>query len=176
MPSRRSLSLVSPCPYRVLGVKYDANEEDIKAAFRVKAKQFHPDATKDPTIDFKEILRAYERLSDPEERAKYDKMILPRSTREALLHLNARSVQRHGISVYRATSRPSSAERRQLLTTLLDLMSQVKKCTKRVEREVVGKDPTRYGCTSSGSIQRVSVSEADCGEHECCGPWFLYTD
>lgn len=60
--------------YEVLGVSKDASEEEIKSAFRKKAKEFHPDINKSPDAPekFKEAQEAYACLSDKENRAKYD--------------------------------------------------------------------------------------------------------
>ncbi|NNE91160.1 MAG: DnaJ domain-containing protein [Verrucomicrobiales bacterium] len=62
--------------YEVLGVDRDASQEDIKRAFRKKARQFHPDVSKDNAEEaerkFKEVNEAYEVLGDPDKRQKYD--------------------------------------------------------------------------------------------------------
>ncbi len=55
-------------PYKVLGVKRDAGQDEIKAAWRNMAKAVHPDHNQgDPTASarFAEIGRAYETLKDP---------------------------------------------------------------------------------------------------------------
>lgn len=61
--------------YGILGVGRDASDEDIKRAYRSKAREFHPDASGDPATEerFKEVSAAYEILSDPEKRARYDR-------------------------------------------------------------------------------------------------------
>lgn len=62
--------------YEVLGVSPDASTEEIKRAFRRLARQYHPDAAdSDPDAEarFKEVARAYETLSDPQKRARYDR-------------------------------------------------------------------------------------------------------
>ncbi len=60
--------------YDVLGVTKGANKDEIKAAYRKLALQFHPDRNKSPeaTERFKEISEAYAILSDDEKRNQYD--------------------------------------------------------------------------------------------------------
>jgi molecular chaperone DnaJ len=62
--------------YEVLGVRRDASDEELKRAYRAKAREFHPDTNQvDGESDerFKEISLAYEVLRDPERRARYDR-------------------------------------------------------------------------------------------------------
>lgn len=62
--------------YEVLEVARDASQDDIKRAYRRLARQYHPDANPgDPAAEarFKEIAVAYETLSDPDRRARYDR-------------------------------------------------------------------------------------------------------
>ena len=60
--------------YELLGVARDADADTLKRAYRRLARQYHPDVNKDPGAEdrFKEIGRAYEVLSDPQSRARYD--------------------------------------------------------------------------------------------------------
>jgi len=61
--------------YEVLGVNRNANDKDIKQAYRKLARKYHPDVNPGDTsaeAKFKEINAAYEVLSDPEKRKKYD--------------------------------------------------------------------------------------------------------
>ena len=61
--------------YQILGVGKDANERDIKKAYKRMAMKYHPDRTKgDKELEakFKEIKQAYEVLSDPQKRQMYD--------------------------------------------------------------------------------------------------------
>ena len=60
--------------YEVLGVPKDADEKQIKSAFRKLAKQYHPDLNKDKDAPekFKEVQEAYEVLSDEKKRKTYD--------------------------------------------------------------------------------------------------------
>jgi molecular chaperone DnaJ len=63
--------------YAALGVKKSASPDEIKRAFRALAKEYHPDKNPDD-LDagrrFREIMEAYECLSDPQERARYDRI------------------------------------------------------------------------------------------------------
>ena len=62
--------------YKILGVDRKADEKTIKSAFRKLARKHHPDVAKgkDNENKFKEISEAYEVLSDPEKRRRYDSL------------------------------------------------------------------------------------------------------
>jgi len=61
--------------YEILGVSRDTDKEEIKRAYRRLARKYHPDVNKEDGAEerFKEINRAYEVLSEPETRARYDR-------------------------------------------------------------------------------------------------------
>src|SRR3970282_330360 len=60
--------------YSTLGVPRGASDAEIKKAFRKLAQQWHPDVNQDPAAHdrFKEINEAYQVLSDPDRRQRYD--------------------------------------------------------------------------------------------------------
>ena len=63
--------------YKILGVERNANEEDIKRAYRQLALKYHPDKNpgdKQAESRFKEINEAYDVLGDPAKRSKYDQL------------------------------------------------------------------------------------------------------
>ena len=62
--------------YEVLGLQKGASQDEIKKAYRSLAKKYHPDVSTEPKdvaeAKFKEISEAYEVLSDPDKKARYD--------------------------------------------------------------------------------------------------------
>lgn len=62
--------------YQTLGVEPNANEAEIKAAYRRLARRYHPDVSKEPDAEekFKAVNEAYEALRDPQKRAAYDQL------------------------------------------------------------------------------------------------------
>jgi DnaJ-class molecular chaperone len=63
-------------PYRTLGVKKDASQDEIQKAYRRLAKKLHPDlnpGNKKAEDEFKNVSAAYDLLGDPEKRARFDR-------------------------------------------------------------------------------------------------------
>ena len=60
--------------YQILGVPRTASQDEIQRAYRKLARSYHPDVNKDPAAEerFKEVSEAYDVLSDPESRKRYD--------------------------------------------------------------------------------------------------------
>ena len=68
--------MMAPAPdfYQVLGASRTASQEEIQRAYRKLARAHHPDINHDPAAEerFKEISEAYQVLSDPDTRSRYD--------------------------------------------------------------------------------------------------------
>src|SRR5277367_6195509 len=63
--------------YKTLGVERKASDAEIKSAYRKLARKFHPDVNpnnKEAEAKFKQINEAYQVISDPEKRKKYDEL------------------------------------------------------------------------------------------------------
>src|SRR5437016_2863858 len=68
--------MAAQTPYEVLGVNKDASADEIRKAYRKLAKQFHPDLNPgkpEAEARFKSVTAAYDLLSDPEKKARYDR-------------------------------------------------------------------------------------------------------
>jgi DnaJ-class molecular chaperone len=80
-------------PYETLGVKRDTSQDDIQKAYRRLAKKLHPDLNPgDKTAEekFKEASAAYDLLSDPEKRARFDRGEIDASGNERPRHRSYR--------------------------------------------------------------------------------------
>lgn len=64
----------SPDPYRLLGIEPEATADEVRAAFRRKVRQNHPDTATDELEDgdVQDIIEAYRLLIDPDARARHD--------------------------------------------------------------------------------------------------------
>ncbi|MEJ2669806.1 MAG: DnaJ C-terminal domain-containing protein [Gammaproteobacteria bacterium] len=62
--------------YKIMGLKREATQDELKQAYRKLARKYHPDVSKesDAEVKFKEVGEAYEVLKDPEKRAAYDRL------------------------------------------------------------------------------------------------------
>src|SRR3712207_5258520 len=85
-PRRSAIGLPTGDPYQLLGVSREASGDDVRKAYRRLAREHHPDANADdPEAEgrFKEIQQAYEVLSNPDKRRKYDERLRTSSSRSS---------------------------------------------------------------------------------------------
>jgi len=70
--------------YKILGVRPDATAAEIKRAYRQKAKLLHPDASQnaETTSEFRELVKAYEILSDAKQRSLFDESFFMSRSRD----------------------------------------------------------------------------------------------
>lgn len=95
-------------PYSVLGVKRDAEPDEIKAAWRNIAKAVHPDQNRDDpnaTIRFAEIGQAYDVLKDPKKRSRYDQ-----ERRMAEIRKREQTIQQQRDAAREANARAKAAQ------------------------------------------------------------------
>ncbi len=101
--------------YKVLGVSVTATDDEIKAAFRTKAKCCHPDTHPDNPVStalFQALTEAYETLSDPARRALYDAPAVPDVVIKTKKHTyTATALHAEGelATIYRATDEKGTA-------------------------------------------------------------------
>ncbi len=83
--------------YAILGASRTATEEDLRAAYRLAARRFHPDVNKAPGagIMFRDINTAYELLSDRQKRLEYDQMLLAQRFGAPSLDISVQYSRRH---------------------------------------------------------------------------------
>lgn len=100
-------------PYDILGVSRSANADDVKKAYRALAKKYHPDLNPgDKAVEqkFKDATAAYELLSDPTKRARYDRGEIDASGQERAAGFNWRQRAEAGAGTRRGGFGGFSAE------------------------------------------------------------------
>lgn len=120
-------------PYSILGVQRDAGAEEIKAAWRAKAKSSHPDQNReDPTATqrFAEIGQAYDLLKDPSKRSRYDQQ---RSKMDAMKREQTIMQQREEARAAAERARQAKANAERVLAELARIEAEKAKAEKAAE-------------------------------------------
>ena len=79
--------------YSILGVSIDSDDAEIKSAYRSLARKYHPDINPEGAQKFKDILEAYDTLSDHVKRLKYDTINGFFKTKKTLLYFFSCKIQ-----------------------------------------------------------------------------------
>jgi molecular chaperone DnaJ len=167
--------------YEILGVERDADQDNIKRAYRRKARELHPDAGGSED-DFKELTTAYEVLRNPETRANYDRFGDPRGPGGTAggdpfagfgdLSDLIDSFFGGGFASRGSTRTSSSAGRDALIDITIDLNDAASGITREIDVDVLracekcggtgdaeGNGPiTCSTCNGSGGVQQVTRS------------------
>lgn len=85
--NRTPRKVKDPTLYRVLGVGTDSTPDEIKVAYRARVKDAHPDRGGDP-VEFRQVQQAYNTLSDPQKRERYDQKGLEEECPSALRRMS----------------------------------------------------------------------------------------
>jgi molecular chaperone DnaJ len=158
--------------YMILGVRMNASPEEIKAAFRRRALELHPDKSGQNSGPFIEAQQAYATLSDPERRRAYDRQLARQSVLPATAFRDI-ALDEFGFyhpsfdelfdrlwSNFLGLSRPK-AERLESLTLEVILSPDEARTGGRVRVEI----PARAGCPACGG--RGHVGGYEC--YRCAG-------
>lgn len=120
-------------PYSILGVRRDAGSDEIKAAWRSKAKTSHPDQNRDDpnaTQRFAEIGQAYDVLKDKEKRSRYDQRL---SQMESMKREQTIMQQREEARAAAERARQAKANAERIMADLARIEAEKAKAEKAAE-------------------------------------------
>jgi DnaJ-class molecular chaperone len=120
-------------PYSILGVRRDAGSDEIKAAWRSKAKTSHPDQNRDDpsaTQRFAEIGQAYDVLKDKDKRSRYDQRL---SQMESMKREQTIMQQREEARAAAERARQAKANAERIMADLARIEAEKAKAEKAAE-------------------------------------------
>ncbi|MGO4437557.1 DnaJ C-terminal domain-containing protein [Rhizobium sp. RAF56] len=138
-------------PYKILGVPRDAGADQIKAAWRSKAKSAHPDHNPDDptaTARFAEIGRAYETLKDPKKRSRFDQLARMAEAKNAARAGNQTIMQQRQAAEAAARDKVARAEK--VMEELARATAQKAAAAAAAERAA---EPRAAAGPSAGTVQ-----------------------
>ena len=137
-------------PYSILGVQRDAGSDEIKAAWRTKAKTVHPDQNRDDpsaTARFAEVGQAYDLLKDPKKRGLYDQ------ARRA-----AESKNREQTIMQKREAEREAAERKKAADKLMEELARAE--ARQGKAEPAGETENAKPETAEDMLERIFGMEA----------------
>jgi DnaJ-class molecular chaperone len=154
---------LSEDPYSVLGVSKDASQEDIQKAYRKLAKKLHPDlnpGNKQAEESFKSVSVAYDLLSDPEKRARFDRGEIDASGQERPRHRYYRDFAAAGAGAHPYASSEGFAD----FAEDSDLFANLYGRGGRVDIMMPGRDihyrlPVEFLEAINGANRRITLSD-----------------
>ncbi|NTJ42787.1 J domain-containing protein [Agrobacterium larrymoorei] len=140
-------------PYSILGVQKDAGSDEIKAAWRSKAKTVHPDQNRDDpdaTARFAEIGQAYDLLKDPKKRGLYDQ-----ARRAAEGKRRDQTIMQQREAARQAAERAKAAEK---------LMEELARAQERTAKAAGTSAGDAHGTTQTGSPNTDKTAKPETAE------------
>ena len=113
--------------YSILGVTPDSSNADIKSAYRRLARKYHPDVNPAGAEIFKDILQAYETLSNPQKRLQYDTINGFFKTHEEKQHTSSKQAQAEYEKNTSSTSKPKDEFSKKFNEKINDIFEEFSK-------------------------------------------------
>lgn len=146
-------------PYSILGVRRDAGSDEIKAAWRSKAKTSHPDQNRDDpnaTQRFAEIGQAYDVLKDKDKRSRYDQRL---SQMESMKREQTIMQQREEARAAAERARQAKANAERIMADLARIEAEKAKAEKAAEA-LNAKVETARAKAKAAEAQAASAAKA----------------
>jgi DnaJ-class molecular chaperone len=149
-------------PYEVLSVRQDATQDDIRAAYRKLAKQLHPDLNpgdREAEEKFKAVSAAYDLLSDPEKRARFDRGEIDATGAERPRRRYYRDFQAAGAQEYPYSSTTGFADFDDILSDLFGHGEGVRTQFRMRGNDINYRLPVDFLEAVKGATKRISLPD-----------------